>query len=247
MKFSYGREGLLVLRFVLCDDNNAVIDKLSKMLEKLFIQENIDAQIVFSSSNPEETLKYILNNPVDVIMIDMQLGENVTGIDLIKKLRKINKTTYVICLSGYMDYVFDALKVKIFDYLLKPISYDKLKNCIVRLINDYQNFSYIYLEFNNSKLKIKQDEINYIEKEKMKSVIHTKNNSYEVHSSLEKIKNCLPDNFARCHKSFIINTQNIEKIDFTKNELSFNNSDSCPIGLKYKNELSEVLKNAKLN
>jgi len=236
-----------MLNFVLCDDNRAVIEKLSKLLEKLFIMEKIDAQITYCSSNPNETLNYILNNRVDVLMIDMQLGENITGIDIVKKLRKKNKDSYVICLSGYMDYVFEALKVKIFDYLLKPISYDKLKTCILRLLTYVERSNSVFIDFNNSKLKIKQNEINFIEKDRTKAIIHTKYNIYETYTSLEKLKSCLPDNFKRCHKSFIINTTNIEEINYTKNQITFNNNISCPIGLKYKNTLLEELKNAKLN
>lgn len=236
-----------MLHFVLCDDNIAVIEKLSKLLEKLFIMENIDAQVAYYSSNPNDTLNYILNNRVDVLMIDMQLGENITGIDIVKKLREKNKDSYVVCLSGYMDYVFEALKVKIFDYLLKPISYEKLRTCILRLISYEEKSNSVFIAFNNSKLKIKQDEINFIEKDRTKALIHTKCNIYETYTSLEKLKDYLPDNFKRCHKSFIINTTNIEEIDYTKNQITFNNNISCPIGLKYKDNLSEVMQNAKIN
>jgi len=236
-----------MLSFVLCDDNKTLLSKLPKMLEKLFIMENIDAEISFISNNPTDTLEYLVSNSVDVLMIDIELGANITGIDVARKLREVNKDAYVICLSGYMDYVFQALKVKIFDYLLKPISYEKLKDCILRLINDMNRSKKKYLTFGNNKFTIRQDEITYIEKFKSKSTIHTTNNKYEVYLSLEKLESCLPDTFKRCHKSYIANTSNISKIDNLKNEILFNDNTICPIGLKYKSFITEEIKIGKSN
>lgn len=231
-----------MLSFVLCDDNKTLLSRLPKMLEKLFIMENIEAEITFISDNPIDTLNYLNSNPIDVLMIDIELGSDITGIDVSRKLREINKDAYVICLSGYMDYVFEALKVKIFDYLLKPISYEKLKNCILRLINDMNKSKKEYLTFGKNKFLIRQDDITYIEKFKSKSTIYTDNNKYDVSLSLGKLETCLPDSFKRCHKSYIVNTSNICEIDSLKNEILFKDNSICPIGLKYKNTILEEIK-----
>ena len=76
----------------------------------------------------------------------------------------------------------------------------------------------------------------------MKLIFHTSARDYEIYSSFSKIKDSLPDNFVRCHKSFIANIDNITKVEPVNNIVHFNNS-SCDIGPKYKNDVLEVIKN----
>lgn len=63
-----------------------------------------------------------------------------------------------------------------------------------------------------------------------------------MYSSFSKIQDCLPENFVRCHKSFIVNIKNIIGINAVTNTILFPNNSSCFIGAKYKNEILEVLK-----
>ena len=79
----------------------------------------------------------------------------------------------------------------------------------------------------------------------MKLIFCTCNKNYEIYSSFNKIENLLPDNFVRCHKSYIANTDSIQNI--TNNKVVFYNDLSCDIGPKYKNNLMEVFKHANIS
>ena len=59
----------------------------------------------------------------------------------------------------------------------------------------------------------------------MKLIFHTKNRDYETYSSFNKIQPCLPDNFVRCHKSFIVNMDKILDIK-SDNTVLFDNKNS---------------------
>ena len=76
----------------------------------------------------------------------------------------------------------------------------------------------------------------------MKLIFHTKNRDYETYSSFNKIQSSLPDNFVRCHKSYIANINKITDID-ANSTIMFSNNNSCMIGPKYKNSFMEVLNN----
>ena len=228
-----------MLSFVLCDDNNSIRTKLEQMLEKIFISNDISAEITLSCANPNDVINYISLNKVDVLLLDVELNSNLSGIDISKELRKNNKDAYIIFLSGYMDYVFESLKSKIFDYLLKPISYEKLERCILRLINDITKSNNKYITLPNNKITLREDDITFIEKNKMKAIIYANNRKYETYSSLDKLENCLSDNFKRCHKSYIINTDKISQIDSSSNTIYFNNNLTCSLGQKYKTIIME--------
>ena len=52
----------------------------------------------------------------------------------------------------------------------------------------------------------------------------------------------LPKNFIRCHKSFIVNIDNISNISYADNIIYLKNGSTCYIGPKYKNSLLEVIR-----
>lgn len=90
-----------MLDFVLCDDNFNVLNKLEKMLESIFIEKNLDARIALSTTAPEELINYIRNNKVNVIILDIDLKSNVSGLDLAYIIRKNDKNVYIIFTTGH--------------------------------------------------------------------------------------------------------------------------------------------------
>ena len=81
-------------------------------------------------------LNYVSNNKIDVIMLDINLKSNKSGLELAEAIRKINKNSYIIFTTGHLEYAMIAYKFKTFDYLAKPITYDRLEETIKRLFDD---------------------------------------------------------------------------------------------------------------
>lgn len=232
-----------MLNFVLCDDNSNILSKLASMLQNIFIKHDLQAEITFTSTEPDEILDFTKNNTVDVLILDINLKHEISGLNLAEKVRSFNKNVYIIFTTGHLEYIMLAYKVKTFDYLAKPITTEKLEDTILRLYNDALNSSNKYLNI-NGKMFINQKDILYIKKNGMKVIICTPNQNYETYSSFNKLELCLPDNFVRCHKSYIVNLNNISNINDTT--IFFEESNSCFIGPKYKLKFLEVLKNGNL-
>ena len=228
-----------MLNFVVCDDNLNIVSKMKEMLEIIFIKNDIDAQVSFISNNAEDTLNFINNNQTDVAILDVNLNSNMSGIDLAKQIRKNNKNKYINFSTGHLEYSLIAYTVKTFDYLPKPITIERLEITINRLLDDMVNADKKFIYINNKTI-INPEEINYIKKDGMKLVFGTDSQNYEVYNSFNKIKDLLPDNFVRCHKSYIANTDNIININTKNNIINFDNNLSCEIGKKYKNNLMGV-------
>ena len=236
-----------MLNFVLCDDNLPTLNRLAKMLEAIFINNNIDATVALKSQSSKAILDYIENNKVDVLLLDINLKEKVSGCDIADIVRKKNKDVYIIFTTGHLEYALLAYKYKTFDYLPKPVIEEKLEETILRLIDDMEKSPARFLKLNNNKTIINQNDINYIRRDGMKLIVHTADRTYESYTSFNKIENCLPENFVRCHKSFIANVNNITNIESNKNIISFSNNENCFIGAKYKNNFMEVFKNGNLS
>jgi two-component system response regulator AgrA len=232
-----------MLKFVVCDDNRAVLDRLLKMLNTIFLRHDISASIVFSSTDALQVIDYIKNNKIDVLILDINLNSKLTGFDVADIVRHESKDIYFIFTTGHMEYVLMAYKYKTFDYLPKPIIDERLEETILRLIEDINTLPIKFVRLNNNKTIIKQNDINYIKKDGMKLVFCTNSREYETYSSFNKIKSCLPENFVRCHKSFVVNVNNINNIDYNTNIIMFEHNKKCFIGAKYKNNIMEVLEN----
>lgn len=232
-----------MLNFVICDDNLNILDRLEKMLDTIFCKNDFEAQVAFSSDNTEEVLNYISSNKVDVAMLDINLKSNKTGIELAKEIRKINKNIYIIFTTGHLEYAMIAYKVKTFDYIAKPINYDRLEETIIRLFEDVTSVPKRYLKIDNKNTLVDESEVQYIKRDGMKLVFHTNFRDYDTYSSFNKFQDKLPENYIRCHKSYIANINQIKDVEPVSGTITFKNGDTCDIGPKYKSDLMEVLNN----
>lgn len=228
-----------MLNFAICDDNANILDRLSKMLETIFMKNELDSIISFKSTSGHELLSYLDENHVNVLLLDIDLKSDITGLELAEKIRNKNKSIYFIFSTGHLEYMLTAYKVKTFDYLPKPITLERLEETILRLVADMKQDPKKFIRLDNKNTIINQDSIYYIQKDGMKLVFHTENRLYEIYSSFNKIQPCLPDNFVRCHKSFIANVDKVLDIH-SDNTILFDNKNYCFIGPKYKNNFMEV-------
>ena len=232
-----------MLNFVICDDNLHIVDKLEKMLNDILVKYSDGAKVVFTSDNTDDLLKFSDENKVDVFLLDINFKTNRNGLNVAETIRKRNKNAYIIFTTGHMEYVLMAYKYKTFDYLTKPITPDRLEETIKRLFDDINGMPKKYLRIDNKNTLIDESEIEYIKRDGMKLVFHTASRDYDIYSSFNKFQDKLPKNFIRCHKSFVVNINQINDVDPVTGVITLKDNNSCYIGPKYKSEFMEVLNN----
>jgi len=228
-----------MLKFCIIDDNLKTVDKLSSMLDSIFINNSLDAEVSLKAHSPDELFNYININKIDVFLIDIDLHTQINGLEIAKQIRKTNKNCYFIFTTGHLEYGFQAYQYKTFDYLPKPITIERLEKTILRLFEDIKGSYKTFIRLDNKNTIIDENEIKYIKRDGMKIIFHTDSRDYEIYSSFNKIQDKLPDNFVRCHKSFIANVNNVTTIEPVSNIVYFSDS-SCDIGPKYKNDFIHI-------
>ena len=231
-----------MLNFAIIDDNPRSVEQMSKMLETIFMRHDFDGQLCYQTSNVDEFMSYLSNNKIDVLLLDINLKSYLNGLEIAEKVRKQNKNCYFIFTTAYIEYSLIAYRYKTFDFISKPITLERLEDSIIRLFDDVKGSNRKFIKLDNKNTIIDENEIKYIERNGMKLVFHTNSRDYEVYSSFNKIQNKLPNNFIRCHKSFIANINNISKVEFTNNTIYFQDS-FCDIGPKYKAKFMETMNN----
>ena len=77
-----------MLNFVICDDNSVILNQISKMLESIFIKHNFEALITYQGSATLEILDYINSNHVDVLILDINFKDKITGLDIARCFKR---------------------------------------------------------------------------------------------------------------------------------------------------------------
>ena len=85
----------------------------------------------------KETIEYIKNHPVDVIITDIEMAE-VTGLDLTRYIHEEMPDIKVVILSGYkvFEYARKAVEFNVEHFLLKPINLDEVKEVFDKIKRD---------------------------------------------------------------------------------------------------------------
>ena len=233
-----------MLNFVICDDNSNISDKLALLLENIFTKNNLEGQVSFKFNKFEDLLNCFDNgNQIDVLLLDINLRSKKTGLDLAEEIRKKNKDVYLIFTTGHLEYAMMAYKYKTFDYLAKPITYERLEDTIKRLFDDIYGLPKKYIKIDSKNTLVDEAQIQYIKRDGMKLIFHTSSHDYESYSSFNKIQDSLPKNFIRCHKSYIVNLNNIKNVDLVTLTILLADNSTCSIGPKFKNEFMEIIEN----
>ena len=131
------------------DDQMNSIERLEYMLDKC-----TQVEVVGSNTNSTEAVAQILLIKPDIIFLDIEMP-GLTGFELIEQVRAHYLSPKFIFTTGYSQYAIRAIRARAFDYLLKPIDLDELKESICRVSYKDDNDSLIHqLELSNREREI---------------------------------------------------------------------------------------------
>ncbi|MDR2931485.1 MAG: response regulator, partial [Oscillospiraceae bacterium] len=117
-------------RLIIADDEQNTLDGISN----LFPWNEIGFHVAAKFCDGASMLDYLRENPVDVVLSDIEMP-GMSGIELCRQIQGDNHECRMVLFSGYQnyDYFRTALTYKVFDYILKPVRFEDLKNCFLRL------------------------------------------------------------------------------------------------------------------
>jgi DNA-binding LytR/AlgR family response regulator len=228
------------LNCVIVDDEPLAITIIDGYLKKIPYIEVIGK---FQSAIP--VYEFLKENQVDILFLDVEMP-NITGIEFIKSLSNPPK---VVLTTANKNYAIEGFNLNVDDYILKPVSFDRLVKSVNRLYEDLTakntsevksgNKDYIYLKENKKMVRVYFKNILYFEslKDYVKVVTTCKTVlTKQVLSNFELELNS--SSFLRIHRSYIVA---LNKIDaYTLSSVDIGTSE-IPIGRKYKESVIEVL------
>lgn len=207
--------------------NCIIIDdeEMARAIIAQFVSKNTDIKIESEFSNAMQAIKYLNQNNVDLIFLDVHMPD-FTGFDFIQTIKNPPK---VILVTSDKNFAIEAFEYEcIVDYLVKPITEERFMKAIQKA-NSAQissstpkvapfvsedNANEFYVNIDRRLIKIEFNLVTIVEAKGDYIHIKTEGKNYVVHSTLKKIEDKLPkDLFLKVHRSFIINTKKIIDIE----------------------------------
>ena len=208
-----------MLNIALCDDNQLFLDAFAKTVSSL-INEDHNILKFTNSSDLLDRIEDYSSDCIDIVITDIEMP-GLDGVNMAKELKKTQPRIQFIFVTNYTEYIQEVFSVNPIYYILKPVDKVKLAEALKKAIeqlseSDKKCFN---ITSKNKILRIRYDEIKYIESYSRKIIIHETKRNTELLMKLDDFEKELPPYFLRIHKSYSVNMNMIRSINNNRIEL----------------------------
>lgn len=231
------------MKVIICDDNKEFVDQIIGFFDK-YKNENQKNFLIYPFYDAETMFDFFKKNlDIEIIILDIVFVHS-NGIEVAKKIRKINTKTRIFFVSAYERFAVKGYGLSADEYLLKPLSYLEFEKAINRVLLKMQvEKRRIFIEnTDQGKVVLDLDDILFFETCERKVKIHTIEGIFSSNQSMKEYEKRLREgHFYRCHAAFIVNLSYISKIK--KNLIFLRDGSVIMISKKRKKEfMSEFAK-----
>lgn len=236
------------MHFVLADDQKQHNTIMRSRLEMVCANLGIPAEIGLETDSPKDVLDYAGRAPEETVwLLDIELNDEINGIELCRRIRELNHNAYIIYVSAYQQYALECCQSHAFDFLLKPWSDEQLTECVRAVQRDMQQRkrgTELVIELGTRLIRLIQEDILYFSKDKMSVMAHCSNGQiFTWREPLEALMSRLkPGLFFATHKSYIVNVSAIQEARWSENDVILVNGESLPVARRREAELKACLK-----
>lgn len=183
-----------------------------------------DLEVIGEATNAREAQRLIEALEYDVIFLDVQMP-GMTGVDLAKQLKERPSAPKVVFVTAYENYAVPAFEIRAVDYLLKPIEPERLAETVQRLREANPvpaptapeekrgALAFLMAEKDEKQRPLALNEIVFIFSEGYNVFVQTQSERLLVRYTLQELTEKLPpDQFFRCHRSYLVNLFQVKEI-----------------------------------
>jgi two-component system LytT family response regulator len=216
-----------MIRTILIDD-----EPLARDIIKYYLADHPEIEIVAECKDGFDGLKAIAQYEPDLIFLDVQMPK-ISGFEM---LELVERRPNVIFTTAFDEFAIKAFDVNAIDYLLKPIEKERFDQAVKKLISKSQTGNTDTSELLNtpgnpvqsSRVVVKVDrsikiiptsEIHYFEADDDQVKISTADGAYFKNKTMSFFEQTLDAaQFIRVHRSYIINLNQVSKIELKEKE-----------------------------
>jgi two-component system, LytTR family, response regulator len=206
-----------MLRALIIDDERLARNALRRLLKV-----HCEVDVIAEAANPDEAIRAIHKTSPDVLFLDVEMPGG-SGFDLLEKLEDVPA---VIFTTAYDEYAVRAFEISALDYLVKPITAERLAQALGRAQKALAAFAkepssargaahhQIFVRDGEHCWIVRLSDISLMESEGSYTRLHFGGNAPLIYRSLTTIEQRLgPTKFFRANRAQIINLGWVEAVE----------------------------------
>ena len=227
------------MNIIICDDEQKDAEHAKEVL--LTCEAVYEADITIVTPQELRLLLEVGDIACDIAIMDIEYtGQNFDGIALSREINQKLPVCQIIYLTWVLEFapeVYDTIHCY---FVLKENMEKMLPRAMekaLQVYRDQEEHDIYELREHGKTVYLRQNDIEYIERQERKVVLHTKNQEYCCYQSLSKIAKQLGRNFMRCHGGYIVNYNFIQVCK--RETVKMTSGVELPIGRTYRNQFHE--------
>ena len=215
-----------MLRIAICDDEEKVREYISGIVSEWSISREIDHEIRTFSSAENFLFEYEGNTTCDILLLDIEMP-GMDGVSMARKIREKNDLIQIVFITGYSDYISEGYEVDALNYLVKPVSEEKLHSILDKAYSrTRKNEKVLDLRTEGDMVRIPISRVisasvygNYV-------TVHA-DEDVTVKMTLASLCELLDNRFLRVGRSDVVNIMKIRRV--TKKEIMMEDGSVVPL------------------
>ncbi len=225
------------MNILIVEDETRIARRIERMTHDI-LGDTIQSLKLISTL--QEALAFIENNPLDLVLLDLNLNGD-DGFGLLTQA--VSGSFHTIVISAYKDQAIKAFEHGVLDFVPKPFNRERLEQAFIRATVKEKTESnlvkYLAVKKRHQIQLVPIEDVMYIKGAGAYTELYLTDGTKELHDkSLEKLEQLLSNAFERIHKSYLLKIDKIKEIKVSsgsKYTVELKNGERLPVGrTKYK-------------
>ena len=234
-----------MLHIFVCEDDAAQRKNVVQTIHNTVMMEELDMQLVLDTADPYELLEVVKTSQnTGIYFLDIDLNCDMNGMKLAQQIRKFDPRCFIIFITAHseLSYMTFQYRVEAMDFVLKDNPAEakvKIRECLLHAwerhtLQTNKVYKTYTIEIGERKISVDYQDILFFETSSNihKVVLHAKDRQIEFSGTMKDLENTLDDSFVRCHRSFLVNRNNIKEVDTKNRIIYFVNGESCLVSTR---------------
>lgn len=230
-----------MIGILVCDSDKRELTMILQDCKKQ-VERNSDEALQIETAPDSRALSKAAENEklVDLLYYEFQKGQETGDLRAFRRRCSDTMALYITDSSvSPLEYLRPGIAPD--SLLLRPLTMKQLAAVNAEFMESFfERFeskdaaSCFVVDTREEKVFIPFSYIYYFEARDKKLFVRARNEEYAFYDTIEALEKRLPDNFQRCHRSYIVNTSKIVRIFLAENYIELSDQIGVPISRSYK-------------
>jgi len=215
-------------------------EPLARRILREYIAQLPGLSVIAECEDALQAQDLLSQNSVDILYLDINMPK-LSGIEFIKNVEPL---PLVVFTTAYPAYAVEAFEFEAFDYLLKPISFERFIKSFQRIKKQFQSAAgvspqtWIKIKEGKRLYKLFADEIYWVQAYGDYIKVHTQEKVYVTKEKLIQFLTLLPQHFIQVHRSYLVNLNHVQ---YLEGNFLMMEGTHVPVSSSYRDRLLKLL------